>query len=30
MNKIKLSEYNLKASIHTISVKSPGIVEDVD
>ncbi len=29
MNKQKLKEYNLTGSIHTISIKSPGIVEDI-
>lgn len=29
MNQEKLKEYNLTGSIHTISVKSPGIVEDI-
>lgn len=29
MNKKKLEEYNLTGSIHTLSIKSPGIVEDI-
>lgn len=29
MNKQKLEEYNLTGSIHTLSIKSPGIVEDI-
>ena len=29
MNKQKLENYNLTGSIHTLSVKSPGIVEDI-
>lgn len=29
MNKQKLSEYNLTGSIHTLAVKSPGIVQDI-
>lgn len=30
MNQEKLRNYNLTGSIHTLSVKSPGIVEDID
>lgn len=29
MNKQKLEKYNLTGSIHTLSIKSPGIVEDI-
>ena len=29
MNKKKLDEYNLTGSIHTLSIKSPGMVEDI-
>lgn len=29
MNKQKLDDYNLTGSIHTLSIKSPGIVEDI-
>ena len=29
MNKIKLNDYNLTGSIHTLAVKSEGLVEDV-
>ena len=30
MNKKKLENYNLTGSIHTLAVKSPGIVEDIE
>jgi hypothetical protein len=30
MNKKKLDEYNLTGSIHTLAIKSPGIVNDID